>query len=711
MGYRSPERVKKLNMDSGLGALQAITEFLSMGVENTRNDANQWVQGANQTISSIDSAGTSKQFEELERLIDDYMDIGQEYTDILGDESYHAKALELQNKLNQKQGVLGRFENAMNTSANLAFDPKYKFNLDDFYTKEGALLTGTDFVDALQAFDERRGGENAPIFWGDFDPDRGADFLNFWANLSDYGSPGLMEKYAPMTVLSQGMDSVLNTQQYLKEMGVEYDASTGLVNVPSGADIERDYEISYMKDGQMIKQKIPLSQIVRQSFDNMHAYQGLSEIMSNQLYYPTRVQYDVDGNLIDFTDPAMARTFVSDDEVLLALSMPHSDFKTESDTKKKNIVTSINTSYDNINSYVKLQKSLREAKTRASDSLDFDMSTAQDIGIDTSQDLQGMIDDTKALIEDERANILKLMIKGAAWGLTKNQMIEEARAKPTLFNIAQRKVRDKAGSGGVSVLDPEKKLEELQQKQRKEVTEDYVSIDNIKNNFSTKEEFFDWFMPLYMEAGEIMYYNPDEGDGQQPVSMEDIEFVDSNLQWSNNTRNFYIPKKSLERISQIEHYNTIMNEISDKMQDKEFKINILEEMIIDTHAGPRKLYPNQLIKIKAILPPFTISNKTEQENQYYVDGMPPVEYQSIESSGVSVSAEVKIGKRKEEFAFNLGELYTDKGNLAATSNDSKIVVGSAGDQEFDLLTLQWSGGIDYNNPSNIPNMLLKYIGQ
>ena len=111
MGYRSPERVKKLNMDSGLGALQAITEFLSMGVENTRNDANQWVQGANQTISSIDSAGTSKQFEELERLIDDYMDIGQEYTDILGDESYHAKALELQNKLNQKQGVLGRFEN------------------------------------------------------------------------------------------------------------------------------------------------------------------------------------------------------------------------------------------------------------------------------------------------------------------------------------------------------------------------------------------------------------------------------------------------------------------------------------------------------------------------------------------------------------------------------------------------------------------------
>ena len=246
MAYRSQAREKRLNIDSGKDALGSIMQFLEMGIQNTKNEADQWVSGLDSTITAIDSAGTSEQFQELETLIDNYMEQGEEYSDMLGSELYNAKAAEFKNKLSAKQGILSRFENTMNTVANTAFDPKYAFNLDDFYNEDGTLKEKDEFVAALQDFDNRRGGIDAPIYWGEFAPTKGSKFLNFWANLSENAPSGLAERYAPMTVLSQGMDSVLNSQQYLNEMGITFDAAKGLVDIPDNTDLKREYEISYM---------------------------------------------------------------------------------------------------------------------------------------------------------------------------------------------------------------------------------------------------------------------------------------------------------------------------------------------------------------------------------------------------------------------------------------------------------------------------------
>ena len=150
-----------------------------------------------------------------------------------------------------------------------------------------------------------------------------------------------------------------------------------------------------------------------------------------------------------------------------------------------------------------------------------------------------------------------------------------------------------------------------------------------------------------------------------------------------------------------------MNEIYEKTPNQQFEATALEEINISgqiINRGETFHIVDIFVNPK--------SYTTDKENEYYVEGMPPISYNKNEKSEIMFEAIIRRAANIEEYIYiPLAELYNDDGYLMAVSKNSKIIINSAGNQEFDLLKFKWVGDEDLNDPRKIPADLLKYRGR
>ena len=374
MAYRAPEMPEIKGPGLKEAGWMALIKLLESGFQKTEEEGQQWLTDITTTDNLVQSQGYSSEYmNELDALIDETIEQGDRYYDVTGDEKYNIAGINLKHTVNNRKALINKFEDsAIRTGSYMDWaNPNTVFNIDRFMEDvEGEearqFKTGNAFLEELQAWNNELAG--APISWDftvDVSSDTLANFLNVWQRIATNKDldEDLRQKFAPLTVLNQGVNAARNRLQGFLDMGITFNehGNMNTINMTNPGmpgymgNIKTEFDIEYTDEyGNPAVKTVPLVDLAQEAWDTYRDYSNLSYDMTQQTITPTvsRLTQSEDGQTL-YRTPGLSSPIgiVTSNSVMEAMSRGVEEFNQYTDTMRTELIEKVNSHDSKIMSY------------------------------------------------------------------------------------------------------------------------------------------------------------------------------------------------------------------------------------------------------------------------------------------------------------------------------------------------------------------------
>ena len=306
MAYRSP-KMENISRDSAginMSPVGILIEMLEKGHEQHVREASTWASGMETLEKYIGEASSGGSLNELDSLIDDWLEKGEDFSDLTGEETYALTSGRVKNLFNNKKNLVNNFEDSLRISGQHRLNPNAKFDVDKFFYRKGdekfvegqsTMKDTEDFYKAFQEWDRQLAG--AQIIW-DVTSDIGYEnlevFVNWWMNMSANPSitHDLKKRYSPLNILNQGFNSAQATMNNLKNMGITFDSQGNIATDYKTINLKQEYDIEYIdENGNPAVTTKTLRELATDAWDTYRDYNNLSQALTEQTVSPVSHEF------------------------------------------------------------------------------------------------------------------------------------------------------------------------------------------------------------------------------------------------------------------------------------------------------------------------------------------------------------------------------------------------------------------------------------